>query len=508
MNRFRTISNGVISRSVITRRGYHTPADIMSCESGLVLNRLSGTAQENDYNGHDSGSESDLEFDKSSNASPIIKDISKERLSVHGGQRGNISNRILKSESAGVESIHDLARRGRRSKRREENYKLAHMVFDGPVRVRIMDVDAFSLEELHHYFMYTMVRRYPAEQCVKLAARIALFRDKNNQRSFECMSRDVADMFGPVHGPELSALFSRCFNTIPIAFMLDYIRRFGRFSRKFIAHQVDKTMKPRLFDFIRYPGGVKPLPGIVTKPFSLRSFAQLLPPCSAKKYIFQHLLARTGDVKALESIKSRVLEEEEGLELAAGKMDPLLGISARVTEKMTRSFRPKEIEQYHSDAFTLQPVGPDDIVRTIESEKSGDRSKSQGGLYEMQFTQIQPFKSPLLEDSDALAELPSEGVRQGGAIEPSFEDDQEGESWYACNRTKFFRHDGKAYRMVEGEGWKQVADPRGELPDYGRSRAFRNKEKSVTKHYNRSRRMKIRKTTAREIIRAELGRKD
>ena len=478
----------------------------MSTESGRVLNRLSGSAQDDEYAGSDSGSESELEFENSTGSSPILKDLSKGKAIIHGGERGNISNKLLKMDPNYRDSIHDRVHRGRRSKRSEENYKLSHMVFDGPVRVRIMDVDAFNLEELHHYFMYTMVRRFPAEQCVKLAARIALFRDKHNQRSFECMSKDVVDIFGPVHGSELSALFSRCFNTIPIAFMLDYTRRFGRFSRRFIANQVDKTMNPRLFDFVRYPGGVKPLPSIVTRPFALKSFAQLLPPCSAKKYIFQHLLARTGDAKALDSIKARALEEDVGLELAAGKMDPLLGVHARVSEKMIKNYRPKEIDLYHADAHTLQPVGPDDIVRAIESaEKRPSGTKTQGGLYEMQFTQIQPFKSLFLEDSDSLVESKVEDELN----EPwSPEDDQAGETWYACNRTKFFRHNKKAYRMVDGEGWKQIDDPRGELPDYTRAKALRNKEKGVRNHYNRLRRMKERKAIARDTIRQELGRKD
>jgi len=498
--------------SITPKCDFHSGSVICNSDAGASLNRFSGTANEDEYGDIDADAILDSEFDQSASPSPILKDLSKGRLVLRGGVRGNLSQRIAGENQFTTDvSLSDRVRRGYRSKRSEDRYKLSHMVFDGPVRVRIMDVDAFNLAELHNYFMYTMVRRFPAEECVKLAARIALFRDKNTQRSFECLSRDVVDVFGPVHGPELSALFSRCYNTIPVAFMLDYTRRFGRFSRKFIAHQVDKTMNPRLFDFVRYSGGVKPLPGIVTRPFALRSFAQLLPPCSAKKYIFQHLLCRTGDAKTLESLRIQASELERDLHqtLTPSHMDPLLGPGARIAEGTSRKLairRPKDIEEFHSDAHTNQPVCPDDFIKTLESSSSSakaDDPKPVGGLYEMQFTQIQPFKSPLMEDTDALIHPPTnqDSIESVG----HYQEDQAGETWYQCNRTKFFRHNKKAYKMVDGEGWKQIADPRGELPDYGRSKAFREKQKSITQHYSRIKRMRKRAVVARDIVKRELG---
>ena len=122
----------------------------------------------------------------------------------------------------------------------------------------------------------------------------------------------------------------------------------------------------------------------------------------------------------------------------------------------------------------------------------------------MQFTQIQPFKSPLLENSDSLTELRSQDGVELNELAP-IEENQAGETWYTCNRTKFFRHNKKAYRLIDGEGWKQVADPRGELPDYSRAKVFKNKEKSVTQHYNRLRRMKQRKAIARDTIKHQLA---
>jgi hypothetical protein len=292
--------------------------------------------------------------------------------------------------------------------------------------------------------------------------------------------------------------------------MLDYIRRFGRFSRKFIAQQVDKTLNPRLFDIVRYPGGVKPLPSIVTRPFALRSFAQLLPPCSAKKYIFQHLLARTGDAKALESIRVRALEDEAGLlEFEASRLDPLLGPNARVMEKVlnSRRLRPKQIEAYQSDVSMKQPVSPDDIVKSLESQKT-NKVQPAGGIYDLQFTQVQSFQSPLLEDTDAIAHIDKggeEGVEEELVPARRGEEESSGETWYRCDREKFFRYNKKAYRMVDGEGWKQIADPRGELPDYARAKSFRNKEKGIARHYGRIRRMKERKQTLLKIVKSQLA---
>ena len=179
---------------------------------------------------------------------------------------------------------------------------------DVPVRVRVLDVDALALEELHKAFMYTLVRRRPAEICVRVASRLAVFRDKPGQQSYQNLLQDCGRLFGSLHGPELLALFARCicaststlfkfallfavspalilhlrsvaskrilkrgFSTISVPFMLDYTRKYGHFSRGFLAEQVEKSLRPGFFDFLRYErnGGVRPLPLLVAKPWSL-----------------------------------------------------------------------------------------------------------------------------------------------------------------------------------------------------------------------------------------------
>lgn len=170
-----------------------------------------------------------------------------------------------------------------------------------PIRVRILDVDALPLDELHKAFAFTLVRRLPAEFCIKVASRIALYRENFNVVSYENMLKDCSRHFGPTHGPELLALFARCHATIPVPFLLDYTRRFGTFSRKFIAAEVEKSLNPGFLDFMRpkLKGGVRALPPIVSRPWALSSYTRLMPKCSLKSQLF-HQLKDHGNIPASE----------------------------------------------------------------------------------------------------------------------------------------------------------------------------------------------------------------
>lgn len=162
---------------------------------------------------------------------------------------------------------------------------------DKPIRVRVLDVDALPMEEIHKAFAFTLVRRLPAELCVHVASRIAIFRDNFNQNAYQNLIRDCGRLFGPTHGPELIALFARCHATISVPFLLDYTRRFGTFSRKFIAAQVEQSLNPALFDFIRYQekGGVRPLPLVVSKPWALSSYTRLMGKSYLKSKLHEQL---------------------------------------------------------------------------------------------------------------------------------------------------------------------------------------------------------------------------
>jgi hypothetical protein len=422
----------------------------------------------------------DFDYDDSSKSS-LVWSNERSKLAVSGGARSNMSGKLM---TLGVKS---------RSKRAEEKFKESHLIFSGPVKVRVMDVDAFELTELHHYFMFSLVRRFPAEVCVKVASRIALFRDKNTQHSFESMSKDIASIFGPIYGPELTALFSRCYSTIPIAFMLDYTRRFGRFSRKFLAMQIDKNMNPRLFDPVRYPStGVRPLPGIVTRPFALRSFAWLLPPCSAKRYIFQHLIAHSGN----EILRSK-------LAIDAGAIDPLVKESGSFSEELTSSWkkvqRPEAVARVTADTYSNQPGNVDEIISSLE--KSSGNVPDAAQFVNLQTLRVHPFQSPLLEDSDALVNTqPGDDSTEHYELQNTELDDHN-ESWWKERQSMngFFRHNKNAYRLVDDE-WKQIPDPRGEEPDYKREKMLRLSKLKIRNTYARLTRRKERKSEIHGIL--------
>ncbi|CAE7833532.1 unnamed protein product [Symbiodinium sp. CCMP2592] len=188
---------------------------------------------------------------------------------------------------AEVEKLEGKSKGSKRTKRRGQ----FEFDDDVPIRVRVLDVDALALEELHKAFMYTLVRRRPAEICVRVASRLAVFRDKPGQQSYQNLLQDCGRLFGSLHGPELLALFARCFSTISVPFMLDYTRKYGHFSRGFLAEQVEKSLRPGFFDFLRYEenGGVRPLPLLVAKPWSLGSYTRLMTKSYMKSRMHEQL---------------------------------------------------------------------------------------------------------------------------------------------------------------------------------------------------------------------------
>lgn len=131
-----------------------------------------------------------------------------------------------------------------------------------PRRMRVLDLDSVSPSILHHSFMFLLVKHLPAELCLKVISRIAVYRDTHTQLAYENLVRDLGIIFTKHNetttfiphdlGPALVAYLSRIVQTISVAWSVDYIRRFGRFSKQFIVKQIEKSTKPRFFDFVRY----------------------------------------------------------------------------------------------------------------------------------------------------------------------------------------------------------------------------------------------------------------
>ncbi|KEP62703.1 UNVERIFIED_CONTAM: hypothetical protein HHA_215370 [Hammondia hammondi] len=170
-----------------------------------------------------------------------------------------------------------------------------------PRRMRVLDLDSVSPAILHHSFMFLLVKHFPAEVCLKVLSRIAVYRDLHTQLAYENLIRDMSFLFTKHYetctstphdlGPTLVAYVCRIVQTLSIAWGVNYIRRFGCFSKQFIVKQIERSANPRLFDFVRYAhkGGVKPLPPIVTHPHRLSSYVRLLDESSSKFYMYTHL---------------------------------------------------------------------------------------------------------------------------------------------------------------------------------------------------------------------------
>lgn len=331
-----------------------------------------------------------------------------------------------------------------------------------PIRIRVLDVDAVPLQDLHHAFMHALVRRRPAEVCVNVASRLAQFRDKYKTQPYENMLRDCGRLFGPTHGPELVALFSRCHATISLPFMLDYIRKYGQFSRAFIAKQVDRSLKPAFFDFLRYEkrGGVRPLPLVVSQPWALDSYTRLMAKSTMRSYLHSELKLH-GHVPAgvLEADTAERLDFDARLSeaLATGEA---LKVPSAIDHRESVVPRPKLldaiIEAEHSGKGWDPEQARSAVTAATDSDEDDEETKNQKrGSYRSQFERVVPDIR-----TEASLDIVPHRENQENKAPVGDELDFLSDRWWSRPTRLFFRHDFKAYRLVEGK-WARVADPRG-----------------------------------------------
>ncbi|XP_026191876.1 uncharacterized protein LOC34621760 [Cyclospora cayetanensis] len=174
----------------------------------------------------------------------------------------------------------------------------------GMAVTKICDIDSLRAADLNRGFMLLLVQQLPAEVVLQLLTRIGLYRDRPCQKAYEALSRDFSQVVSrcleqqrtPAAGAAAAAataaaLLTRSIQTLPLPWAVDYVRRFGAFSKAFLARHIERVTNPRFFDFVRYQqhGGLRPLPAIVRHPYRLSSYVQLLGECSVKKYLYTHL---------------------------------------------------------------------------------------------------------------------------------------------------------------------------------------------------------------------------
>ncbi|CRH02551.1 conserved Plasmodium protein, unknown function [Plasmodium relictum] len=175
-----------------------------------------------------------------------------------------------------------------------EKKKKKNVNYDNIETIKILDIDSLPCNVLNHLFAYKIVKNCSAELCLKIISRIGMYRDKYSQVSYENMINYLGQIINNDKNAEIIALFSRCYETVSIPFLVNYVRKYGSFSRSFIVNMYDKYFKKRLFDFVRYENnlGIRKIPNILTHPYHLSSYIKLLGECSAKKDMYIQLKIR------------------------------------------------------------------------------------------------------------------------------------------------------------------------------------------------------------------------
>jgi hypothetical protein len=209
--------------------------------------------------------------------------------------------------------------------------------------------------------------------------------------------------------------------------MLDYVRRFGRFSRKFLSEQVDRSHKPRFFDFCKYPNGRRPLPPILTNPHELWAWVRLLPKCSAKRYLVQRLLA--------EKIKNK----EPNLLGESTRVERALSISERAAEEMIK---------LQKSSSKIRVPKATSVQSFIEAEKAVANADVSEEIFDLQCIPVHEFghytSSSLMVTAESQENTHSSELAQ--------------KHWWAHRKDRQFLYRGKKYRLTE-EGWRRIYRP-------------------------------------------------
>ncbi|CDR96336.1 hypothetical protein, conserved [Babesia bigemina] len=215
----------------------------------------------------------------------IAKEISG-RSPAHG--KPQLDERRDKRERAYYRNLH----RTRAAAPPEDKGYYKQSCADGRDLIRVLDVDQLPLPMLHHMLCYSLVKHMPAEAVLQVISRIAMLRDNNSHVAYQNFLRDIGKIASPICRAEVVALLSRGYQSVSVPFMVDYVRRFGTFSRRFLAKLIQRHAQPQALDFLRYRAGQRQINQILTRPWALFGYVKMLKKSSAKTYMYHNLLAR------------------------------------------------------------------------------------------------------------------------------------------------------------------------------------------------------------------------
>jgi len=281
--------------------------------------------------------------------------------------------------------------------------------------------------------------------------------------------------------------------------MLDYTRQYGHFSRAFLAEQVEKSLRPGFFDFTRYEekGGVRPLPLVISKPWSIQAYTRLMMKSYLKSRLYEQLKLH-GHIPDLDKdtdpeMSADVRAMEELSRAGALKVDPptvskepevarpaLLDAIMKAEHSgrgwsqdrdippSTATPRPpmrgvrRVMAEAELDAESDKEEGFSDYYDEDEEEVSDD--EVQQSRFGLQFERVVPDAAYSLAEDGHLMK-PIDLDAPNNQLE-----DVIAERWWSGLRRRFFRHQHRAYALVDGQ-WQRVPDPRG--PRYKPRRRYR-----------------------------------
>ncbi|CDO63862.1 conserved Plasmodium protein, unknown function [Plasmodium reichenowi] len=251
---------------------------------------------------------------------------SKENINNYNKNKEEYYKNLIDSINNTNNPIINVNNNHYHNKKKKKNYNYYpvnnNINYDHVETIKILDIDNIPCNILNNLFAYNIVKNCSAELCLKIISRLGMYRDKYSQISYENMINYLGQVLNCSKNAEIIALFSRCYETISIPFLVNYVRKYGTFSRAFIVNMYDKYFKKRLFDFVRYENnmGIRKIPNILTHPYHLSSYTKLLGECSAKKDMYVQLKIR-GHIPDTFQITEENKSEEEINYLMNAKKD-------------------------------------------------------------------------------------------------------------------------------------------------------------------------------------------
>lgn len=370
--------------------------------------------------------------------------------------------------------------------------------------IRVLDVDELPLTLIHHMLCYAMVKHMPAETVIQVISRIASLRDNNSHVGYQNLLRDLGRIASPLCRAEVVALLSRCYQSISVPFMVDYVRRFGTFSRRFMAKLIQTHSRPLPLDFLRYRAGQRSMNQILTRPWALFGYVKLLKKSSSKTYMYHNLLVRGYVPNETEFDRFHTFGTLDAkMATTILNSEKLLNSTVQFNAESTRSdpARPKmydEVLEAHALGIPLEDVHAEAQDLSVDTQDDVATAPSAMGtqLVKIQTAVQQPKSAPTASGfRDVEDDLPANRSHISWKTPWGRRRDVFHFKGNLCSFISTF-HSGKTYSMDEQQGWRMAKSP--VRPHYLKNIRM-NRRKRQMKALRRSASKLARKTLAERM---------